>query len=88
MGKYVTGTIKCLKSPNDEDQGKEWSFIANFENNNLIGTYTINDDKKADPGCFYLNLKDKADTFRGYILLFQHQREAIEHHDYQWKRNA
>ena len=83
----IRGKIVNFRSPGNEDSGKSYSFSASLKNNDLIGTYEIDDPTRQDSGCFYLVKSGDGTIFTGFTILYEHTENDLTISPYTWKRN-
>ncbi len=87
FGYTVKGTITCISSPNNEDNGRKYNFKGTFKDKLLIADYVIDDSGKSDPGCFYLKLVNDGSKFEGYTLLYNHLSDELMSCEYKWNKS-
>ena len=84
----VNGEIINVRSPDNEDSGKKYSFTGTFKNGELIASYEIADNTKNDSGCFFLVSTNGGSTLKGLGVLFAHETNEICAAPYTWVRST
>jgi hypothetical protein len=87
FGYRVWGTITCVSSPNNVDNGKIYKFSGSFKDRILVASYQPKDDSGfIDPGTLLLELVDGKRTLRGHTLLYHHAKNRLETWKYTWTK--